>query len=190
MQVEDVVAQFLRSNMSRPTELKRPASPVKLQPRKDVHNGIGDMTRSGRGAAAFHATIPTSIVSNVEEVVETLLKKSGKKGSSISCSKTVEIVERIDMTQHDVPSKSQIKRAAMPKMHRADRVFSKKKGVGPGSSRSTMLDAIKAIAADGDGPDRGTGCIVRNSKDELPEAMKPTTTRGIGNVIGGYQIIK
>lgn len=72
--------------------------------------------------------------------------------------------------------------------HRKVKRTSLGRGVGPGSSRSRVLDRIKAIAADGDGPDRGTGCIVTDK--QLPAVSRATTARGDGNVLAGYQIVQ
>jgi hypothetical protein len=56
------------------------------------------------------------------------------------------------------------------------------KTTGVGSSRSVALGIIKAIAH----PE--TGCIVADR--EIPNVpMKATTDRGIGNVLGGRQIV-
>lgn len=168
--------QLIRSVMkqsSTPKPSKQTGKGVqktKQQPRRDRNGKLGDNTRSNSN--------PTSrSVNNIAPV--------GFEDVSEAGDGSVRALIRINLASTGrAPSKRQTKHMAMPKMTRSDRVFGK--GVGVGSSRSVTLGIVKAIAA------KETGCIALSDKtaDKLPKAMKATTSRNDGNVIGGYQIIK
>lgn len=155
----------------------------------------------------MNGTGDTSFVSHVEEVVVGEKIVNGERRPIIEL-----IRERINLQNTGrAPSKKQVKQATSTrKIVPANRVFSRSNGCGPGD-RHPVISAIRAIAATGDGPDNGTGCIVRDeSKDgtEVPTKMpgyrgtsprvqqplrkyqKPTTTRREGNEQGGYQVVQ
>jgi hypothetical protein len=109
--------------------------------------------------------VRSNTIDNIAEVSQ------GRKGN----------VERINLKDHEVPSKSQIKRLAGRKMLPSNRVFA---SCGVGSSRSVVLGIIKAVAHE------QTGCIVRSpDASKLPKISRSTTSRDTGNVIGGRQRI-
>lgn len=98
-----------------------------------------------------------------------------------------ELLDRIDelicldmqMRSNSVPSKRNVKHQGGG-FKQPNSVF---RTAGPGSSRSVMLDMMKAISSE------STGCVVVDSNrgSKVPRA---TTSRNDGNVIGGYQLVQ
>lgn len=88
------------------------------------------------------------------------------------------------MRSHVVPSKRVVKRQGGG-FKNPNKVF---KTAGPGSSRSVMLDAVKAIGSE------FTGCIVIpgeiSSRLKSGLNLRATTSRNNGNIVGGYHILE
>lgn len=112
----------------------------KTQPRLDEHGLLGDFSRSNSN--------PISRTVNTTAPVG-LLDTSGAGDESVLS------VIRIAIDKLAIPSKRQVKHMASPKMTNPSRVFDQNKGCGPGSSKSTIIDAMKAIAS------KDTGCLTR-----------------------------
>jgi hypothetical protein len=144
---------------------------VKQQPRTDEHGKLGDFSRSQTNSPRSSFTSNTAIV-GYEEVPRTRLSKTDERKGVVN-AETEMIRKAIKLVLNQTggaPSKRAAKRAAAPKMTRSDRVF---KTTGPGSSRSPVLDRIKAIAA------KETGCIVRKEAiSSSTSAKNANTTQG------------
>ena len=122
-----------------------------------------DVEREKKDAESFRTYVRANTVSNIAKIPT---NKTDERGNTV--------FERIDTTQHEVPSKKQVKQAVSTnKMLPSNRVF---KTAGVGSSRSVILGILKAIAAD------ETGCIVLDpgKARRLREVQKPTTLPNSG----------
>lgn len=180
MNEETDLLQIIRAAMktpNRPTGTKNQSVPVvplktkgaRLQPRRDEHGKLGDFSRSNSNPPT--RTNNTAII-GYEEVPKT--RFSQKHSDSDSLAAETEMVRKaikLVLTQTGgAPSKAAVKRSAAPKMTRSDRVF---KTTGPGSSRSVVIDRIKAISA------TETGCIVRDKGISLSASQRnANTTQG------------
>jgi len=165
---EDEIREALKSVMSgmkQPKLLGVPSSVSQsrvgsrvTKPRIDSYTNEED--------SSFRTYIRSNTISNIAEVREDF-EQGGEEQHEFT---------RIDVTAHEVPSKRQVKRMSGSKMLPSSRVFGASAGTGVGSSRSVMLDAIKAIAH----PE--TGCIVveKSYYNRLPEHMKATTLPNSG----------
>jgi hypothetical protein len=170
-EISSIIAGFMKNPAAAAQEVKAAKIPTVFEPsrRKSAENVEPHIrNNSVRDVARFEIPV------DVEETAE------------IDISETVKLImqkryEYVNLRQTSVPSKRSVKHACSTrKMLPADRVF---KGL-PGSSRNRTLDAIRAIAAE------DTGCIVDNNMRSRPEHMVPTTTRGDGNVLAGYQVVR
>jgi hypothetical protein len=139
------------------------------QPRQDVH---GKYPKARGEAPRLTAKVRNRAVVGHEEVTEVVRSLKNDKVVLESYRRRVDVL--INMDRRAFPTK----RSTHVKLTRPDRVF---RGL-IGSSRSVTLDAIKAISA------ASTGCKV--TEKVLDRYMQPTTARGIGNVLGGYQIVR
>lgn len=137
-------------------------SKTQTQPRLDEHGLLGDFSRSNSN--------PISRTVNTTAPVG-LLDTSGAGDESVLS------VIRIAIDKLAIPSKRQVKHMASPKMTNPSRVFDQNKGCGPGSSKSGVIDAMKAIAA------TETGCLTREQMKGQPISLSQSqknsnTTQG------------
>jgi len=140
---------------------------TKQQPRSDEHGKLGDFTRSNSNPPT--RTNNTAIV-GYEEVPKTRFSKKDNGNVQAETEMIRKAIKLVLNQTGGAPSKKAAKRMAAPKMTRSDRVF---KTTGPGSSRSPVLDRIKAIAA------TETGCIVRKEAiDKATSQRNANTTQG------------